>query len=204
MQVNSDTTRKPVNESRSTFRVVSVILSILLWLLPLSASAQVSASLQSSTYRLGPGDLIFISVYDEEDLSFEVQIGDSGRITYPFLGEIQITGNTTRELESLIARGLIDGEFLIRPEVTVNIIEYRPFYISGEVEEPGSYPFEPGLTLRKAVAIAGGFTERASRSRISILSAGDQSQDSEDGRVAESLDELVKPDDIISISQRLF
>ncbi len=183
----------------ASFFVTLIFVTPLLGVLSSSALSQEQP--MASLYRLGPGDLIFISVYDEQDLSFEVRLGDSGRITYPFLGEIQVTGNTTRELESLITRGLVDGEFLVRPEVTVNVVEYRPFYINGEVADPGSYPFEPGLTLRKAVTIAGGFTERASRSRISIISAGSATAEPVE---AENLDILIKPDDIISVSQRLF
>jgi len=168
-----------------------------------SAQAQTQAQTQAQnlSYSLGAGDLIYISVYEEEDLSFEVLIGESGNVTFPFLGEIRVTGNTTNGVESIISRGLIDGEFLIRPEVTVNIVEYRPFYIDGEVEEPGSYPFEPGLTLRKAITIAGGFTERASRSKISIISAARESGEPVE---AESLEISVNPGDIITVDSRFF
>ena len=187
----------------------SMLLASLLCLLSVfafvsaSAQAQTQAQTQAQnlSYSLGAGDLIYISVYEEEDLSFEVLIGESGNVTFPFLGEIRVTGNTTNGVESIISRGLIDGEFLIRPEVTVNIVEYRPFYIDGEVEDPGSYPFEPGLTLRKAITIAGGFTERASRSKISIISAARESGEPVE---AESLEVSVNPGDIITVDSRFF
>jgi len=195
-------TVNPVIQLRKLFKLLLVLPLACFCAQPVFSQGQARNALaQYQQYQLGAGDLIAISVYGETDLSFEVKIGDSGRITYPFLGEIQVTGNTTQELEGLITHGLIDGEFLIRPEVTVNIVEYRPFYVNGEVQDPGSYPFEPGLTLRKAITIAGGFTERASRSRISIISG---SSDSGESVIAESLDIFVKPDDIISVSQRLF
>jgi protein involved in polysaccharide export with SLBB domain len=158
---------------------------------------------QESSYVLGANDVIAISVYMEEDLSFEeIRIGDSGKINYPFLGEIQAVGNTVSGFESLIRKGLIDGEFLIDPAVTVRIVEYRPFYIDGEVEEPGAYPFEPGLTLRKAISIAGGFTERASRRGIEILPEGASQND--DPEVTDNLDISLKPGDIITIEERFF
>ncbi len=150
-------------------------------------------------YRLGAGDMIEILVYGESDLSFAVRINQSGRITYPFLGDLVVIGTTTQELEVTIDRGLVEGEFLVNPDVTVNITEYRPFYVNGEVQSPGSYPFQPGLTLLKAITIAGGFTERASRSRISVLSANDR-----EVQTVESLDMLIGPDDIIIVNQRLF
>jgi polysaccharide export outer membrane protein len=163
-----------------------------------AAVADTNEAYQSG-YQLGAGDRIEILVYGESDLSLEVRINQSGRITYPFLGELVVLGATTQDLEITIVRGLVEGEFLVNPDVTVNITEYRPFYVNGEVQSPGSYPFQPGLTLLKAITIAGGFTERASRSRISVLSANDS-----EVQTVESLDMLIGPDDIIIVNQRLF
>lgn len=158
---------------------------------------------QNSSYLLGTNDVIAISVYDEEDLSFEeIRIGDSGRINYPLLGEIVAVGLSVQGFEQAIRKGLIDGEYLIDPTVAVRIVEYRPFYIDGEVEEPGSYPFEPNLTLRKAISIAGGFTERASRSKINILPEGVDPQS--DNLQAKNLDVPISPGDIITVAERLF
>lgn len=158
---------------------------------------------QESDYVLGPNDVIAISVYMEDDLSFEeIRIGDSGRINYPFLGEIQAAGNTVSGFEALIRQGLIDGEFLIDPAVTVRIVQYRPFYIDGEVESPGAYPFESGLTLRKAVSIAGGFTERASRRNIAILPEG--ASENEEPALTSNLDVSIRPGDIITVAERFF
>jgi protein involved in polysaccharide export with SLBB domain len=176
-----------------TFAFVLPLLSPL-WVM--NAQAQVS------NYILGANDVIAISVYDEDDLSFEeIRILDSGNITYPFLGEVSAAGNTVNSLEELIRTGLIDGEFLIDPDVTVNIVEYRPFYIDGEVEEPGSYPFEPGLTLRRAISIAGGFTERGARNGITVHGEGAPDADPE---VYDSLEVSIKPGDVITIRERFF
>jgi len=152
-------------------------------------------------YVLNTGDIISISVYDEDDLSFErVTISESRVINYPFLGQLMLTGLTVAELEESIRKGLVDGEYLIRPEVTVAIVQYRSFYVDGEVNRPGGYPYEPGLTLRKAVTLAGGFTERGSRTRITIISEGDN--DNEDRDI--TLETSVKPGDVITVAQRFF
>lgn len=162
-----------------------------------------SAYAQVSNYILGANDIIAISVYDEDDLSFEgIRILDSGKITYPFLGEVLAAGNTVNSLEDLIRVGLINGEFLIAPAVTVSIVEYRPFYIDGEVEDPGSYPFEPGLTLRRAISIAGGFTERGARNGITVHAEG--LPDGAEPDTYDSMDVPVKPGDVITIRERFF
>jgi len=155
-----------------------------------------------SGYRLDAGDTINIRVLGEEDLSLEIEIGESGNITYPLLREVQVQGMTTSELEIRMTQRLIDEEFLIDPDVSINIIEYRPFYIDGEVEEPGSYAFEPGLTLRRAVSLAGGFTERASRTRITVLDNDNDEIELEAGD--DLLDTPVNPGYTITVSQRFF
>lgn len=156
-----------------------------------------------NNYVLSTGDIISISVYDEDDLSFErVTISESRVINYPFLGQLTLTGLTVAELEESIRKGLVDGEYLIRPEVTVAIVQYRSFYVDGEVNRPGGYPYEPGLTLRKAVTLAGGFTERGSRTRITIISEGDDDDDNEDRDI--TLETSVKPGDVITVAQRFF
>lgn len=170
--------------------------------LALAGSHTTLAQAQDSSYVLGANDVISVSVYGEEDLSLEeVRITDSGVITYPLLGEIEAAGSTIRGLETLLREALVDGEILIDPKVTVQMVTYRPFYIDGEVEKPGSYPFEPGLTLRKAVSIAGGFTERASRSNITIHSS--EEEDAPE-RKTDSLDSAIRPGDVITVAQRFF
>ena len=89
---------------------------------------------------------------------------------------------------------------MVDPKVNVSVIDYRPFYINGEVNDPGGYPYQPGLTLRKGIALAGGFTERASRTRISVLSensVGDEQRQL-------GLDELLSPGDIVTVEQSFF
>jgi len=147
-------------------------------------------------YSLGSGDLINIYVYGEEDLTFDVRLGTEGVISYPFLGEILVSGKTVRELEKIISGGL-NGDYLKHPRVNVSVIEYRKFFIDGEVNNPGGYPFEPGLTVQKAVAIAGGFTERASKSKIFL-----KQEHGRNNKVL--LNHSLKPDDIITVEQSFF
>ncbi|CAD5377052.1 Polysaccharide export protein [Pseudomonas sp. OF001] len=153
-----------------------------------------------STYKLASGDIIAISVFGEPDLSFpEVRLNDAGIFSYPFLGDIQARGKTAAEIERMLAERL-KGGYLVDPRVSVSILRYREFFISGEVKTPGGYTFQPGLTLRRAVALAGGLTERASTSRITII----RDQDPQRRPERASLDTPVMPGDTITIDQGFF
>jgi polysaccharide export outer membrane protein len=154
---------------------------------------------QNGDYILDTGDQIRIVVYDEPDLTVQLSITDDGTINYPFVGSIYVTGKTTRQVQQLIYQGL-KGDYLLNPSVQVDIIKYRPFYIHGEVRRPGAYPYQPGLTVDQAVALGGGFTERASTSKMYIKKAFDSKKDRE--RV--SLTSSVEPGDIITIEQSFF
>lgn len=138
----------------------------------LGARAQ---SPELSSYKLGAGDMITIQVLGEEDLKREkLRLSDAGSLTFPILGEIRVRGMTVGELRDHITSGL-KGRYLLNPQVTVTIDEYRNFYVNGMVEKPGGYPYSPGLTVRKAVSIAGGFKERASREKLNVIREDDKS-----------------------------
>lgn len=155
-----------------------------------------------SSYTLNTGDDVQITVFEEPDLSINAVLDDTGSISYPLLGELQVRGLTVRELENSITEGL-RGRFLINPRVNVSIREYRPFFVRGEVNNPGGFPFKPGLTVEKAVSMAGGFTSRASRSEFYIIS--DDSSDGEEGaRRSATLTSRVRPGDVINIEQSFF
>lgn len=125
----------------------------------------------SSNYKLGAGDTIRITVYNEADLSMEYLVSSSGQIEYPYLGKLKVLGQTADQLQQTISKGLAD-DYLIDPKVSVNIVQYRMIYVNGEVAKPGGYNFQPGLTVEKAIALAGGFTERASTKGIRITPSG--------------------------------
>lgn len=153
-----------------------------------------------SVYQLGAGDLLSVQVFGEPDLSFdEIRLTDAGTFSYPFLGEIRAKGLTSSEVEQLIIRGL-KGDYLVDPRVTVRILEYRPFFVNGEVKRPGGYPFKAGLTLRKAIALAGGFTERASRNKMHIIRDTDRSN----APFKATLDTKIYPGDIITVDESFF
>lgn len=163
------------------------------------AGAQVSES-AFSNYRLGAGDVISIQVLGEDDLKREkIRLSDAATISYPILGEIRLLGKTIAELEVLIREGL-KGRYLLNPQVTVTINEYRNFFINGQVMTSGGFPYVPGLTVRKAVSIAGGFKERASREKIFLIREDDPSQTPR----KVDLNASVSPGDIITVEESFF
>ena len=153
-----------------------------------------------SSYKLGSGDTISIRVLGEEDLKRErVRLSDAGTISFPVLGEIRVKGMTVGALEEYVTKGL-RGRYLLNPQVTISIDEYRNFFVNGAVEKPGGYQFSPGLTVRKAISIAGGFKERASREKINIIRDDDSTQTAK--RV--DLNAPVQPGDILTIEESFF
>lgn len=170
------------------------IVSVL-WL---SLYACVTVAQDESGYRLAVGDVLSIHVFDEPDLTFSsMPIGDSGSIQFPFVGRVVAAGRTTVQIQDEITNAL-RPDYLVDPKVTVSIAEYRPFFVAGEVQQPGSFPFQPGLTLRQAISLAGGLTERASPTRISVVQEGSSAST----RVG--MDYTVKPGDTITIEEGFF
>lgn len=153
-----------------------------------------------SVYKLSAGDVISIRVLGEDDLNREkIRLTDAGSISYPALGEIRVMNMTIGDLEKIITDGL-RGRFLVNPKVSVQIDEYRPFYINGMVDKPGGYPFQPGLTVRKAASLAGGFKERASVNKVFIIRESDPAQRSQNA----SLNSPVYPGDIVTVEESFF
>ena len=146
------------------------------------------------------GDVITIRVFGEDDLSREkVRLTDAGTIPYPVLGEVKALGLTIGAIEATITAGLT-GRYLVNPRVSVTIEEYRPFYINGMVDKPGGYPFQPGLTVLKASSLAGGFKERASFSKITII----RENNPKAGPVKADINTPVNPGDTIFIEESFF
>jgi polysaccharide export outer membrane protein len=152
-----------------------------------------------SNYQLGPGDRIKIAVYEEKDLTVETALTDAGTIAYPFLGEIRVAGLTVGQLSELIVSRL-KGPYLINPKVSISVTQYRSFFIYGEVQKPGSYPYQPGLTVQRAVAIAGGFTERASRRAIML----EKERDPAHVQTRVKLTDSVEPGDVVTVEESFF
>jgi protein involved in polysaccharide export with SLBB domain len=153
-----------------------------------------------SRYQLGSGDIITIVVFGEEDLKREkIRLTDAGTISYPVLGELKVLGRTVGELEKIITDGL-RGRYLVNPRVSVSVDQYRPYFIYGQVKKGGGYPFQPGLTVRKAVSVAEGFTERASKEKIFII----RDKDKNAKPVKVDLDAPVLPGDTITVEESFF
>ena len=164
----------------------------------LTFSLMVSAE-ENEIYKVSTDDEISITIFNEPDLSIkEVKIGTTGSISMPLIGNVDVKGLTLTETENQITQLLLDG-YLKKPNVTVIITEYRPFYINGEVKKPGSYPYRKGMTIQKAITLAGGFSERASKSAISLVGEIDKRFIK-----AVSLNDTVKPGDVITISESFF
>lgn len=119
-------------------------------------------------YRLGSGDQIRVTVYGLEALNNSYMIGDGGSISLPLIEPIAVEGKTVHEVELVIAQALADRKIVLQPSVSAQIEKYRPIYITGQVQKPGAYPFEPGLSVATAVVLAGGYTFRADSKRVEI------------------------------------
>jgi polysaccharide export outer membrane protein len=170
---------------------------VLLAFTRLSFSAEVDAI---SNYRLGAGDTISIIVFDEKELSLEkAKLSDAGSISYPMLGEIRVLGLTVSALQQMVRDGL-KGTYLVNPKVTVYIDQYRDVFVNGQVYKPGNYPYQPGLTVRKAVSIAGGFKDRASKEFVTIIHENQEKPEPIKGTQST----LVEPGDTINVEESFF
>lgn len=166
--------------------------------LALVAAAPVTVAEQA--YRLGAGDQIRVSVFGEQDLSGEFTVDGSGTVALPLIGEMTARGRSLREMEQAIVTELADG-YLVNPQVSIEVLNYRPFYILGEVNNPGRYPYVSGITVTNAVAMAGGYTYRARQGRAAIerqTEAGEELDRNADGSTT------VMPGDVITIPERFF
>lgn len=161
------------------------------------ALAEAPAAL-GATYRLGIGDKLKINVFGEESLSGPVEVDAGGQIALPLAGEVPAQGKTIAELRSAVARRLADG-YLKNPKVTIEITNYRPIYIHGEVKNGGEFPYKSGLRLRDAIAMAGGYTYRANQSYALVAREGQA-----EARVPASANLTILPGDNVRIPERFF
>jgi protein involved in polysaccharide export with SLBB domain len=121
---------------------------------------------EESFYRLGPGDKVRVTVFNETDLSGDFAVDGQGYVRLPLVGQVQAAGLTSFTLEERIGSAFVGGGFLLTPRVSVEIVTYRPFYIVGEVAKPGEYAYVNAMSVPNAIALAGGYTDRAVTSTI--------------------------------------
>lgn len=158
-----------------------------------------SAQALAQSYLLGPGDKLRVIVFQEPDLSGEFEVDSAGMVSLPLIEPISAQGMTIGEFQSAIAAKLSAG-YLVNPRVSAEVLNYRPFYITGEVNRPGEYPYVAGMNILKAIAMAGGTTYRANTKRI-YLTRGKEGKESV---VEPTPDVIIMPGDFIRIPERFF
>jgi polysaccharide export outer membrane protein len=182
----------------------SVLVFVLL--LPLLAACadepvvvQAGNPVGSPEYHLGPGDKVKITVFNNADVSGEAVVDSSGDIAMPLLGQVPAQNLTVTELQAKIT-DLLNRQYLVDPKVSVEVLNYRPFFILGEVGRPGSYPYIAGVTVRQAVAIGGGYTRRARTSTVTIVRQTPVGEE----RLEATAETPVLPGDTVEVGRRLF
>jgi protein involved in polysaccharide export with SLBB domain len=150
-------------------------------------------------YRLGPGDKVRVNIYGEQELSGDFDVDGVGLVALPLIGPVKVGGATIDNASKAVAAAYRKG-YLKDPQVSIQVLNYRPFYILGEVRNPGSYPYVNGMTVLNAVALAGGFTYRAAEGSFIIVRGSDPSKTE---RVA-SPEADVLPGDIVKVRERYF
>ena len=151
-------------------------------------------------YRLGPGDVVRLITFGEDSLTGEFRVSDGGTIALPLLGEVPAQGLSPDALAVQIGKALVHANILRSPSVSAEIIAYRPIFVLGEVSKPGQYPYQPGMTMVTAAAVAGGFTYRAIQGYASVVRT-------QDGQAIEGIarrQSFIQPGDVITVYARRF
>ena len=156
-------------------------------------------SAEQVEYTFGTGDRIRITIFGHEDLSGEFTISETGAVSIPLAGSLSLGGLTIRQAEQRVVDGL-KPDYLLNPRVGIEVLNYRPFYILGEVKEPGSYPYVNGMTVTEAVALGGGFTYRAKKEKVAIIRATDATRTER----SVSATDMVLPGDVVKVQERFF
>lgn len=162
-------------------------------------NASFAQAVGQPAYRLGPSDKVRVTVFGEPDLSGEFLISGTGIVALPLVGGVAVGGSTIPEAEAKLADRLKQG-FLNNPRVSVEVLNFRPFYILGEVNNPGSYPYVDGMTVLNAVALGGGYTYRADKKDIKIRREVNGA--TKEIRVPQET--TVMPGDVVEVGERFF
>jgi len=154
-----------------------------------------------SAYRLGPEDVVRVTVFNDPRLTGEFRVTDAGTLALPLVGSIPAAGRTTTEVERAIEQVMAQRNLFRDPSVALQVVTYRPVFVLGQVERGGQFPYQPGMTTLSAVAVAGGFNYRAIRDYVSVTRIG------EDGRPQEyraARQALLLPGDVVTVHERRF
>lgn len=174
--------------------LVALTILVLLAITPNRGFAQDLAQ-----YRLSADDVISVTVFNEPDLSLkDARVSSTGSISMPLIGQVAVKGLTLTEVEQEIHRMYL-GDYLKKPDISVSIVEYRQFYVNGEVDKPGGFSFREGMTVERAITLAGGFTGRAAKDKIFIV------RENTDGRpIPAKLTTLIRPGDVVTVEESFF
>jgi protein involved in polysaccharide export with SLBB domain len=166
--------------------------------LPPPNFATSDAEVLSRTYRLGVGDKLKLTVFGEPNLSGPAEVNALGNVSVPLIGEVPAKGRAISEFKRDVTRRLSQG-YLKQPKITVDVLNYRPFYVHGEVKSGGEFPYRTALRMRDAVATAGGYTYRADKAFVIL-----QREGYPEYRIKMSSNMPVLPGDNIRIPERFF
>jgi len=164
-----------------------------------SRAVPVAAMLEDGPYTLDSGDKLRIVVFGQDTLSNNYTVDAQGQVNMPLIGGVPARGSTTSQLSAAIASRLKQS-FIRDPSVAVDVETYRPFFVLGEVAFPGQYPYVPNMTVENAIAIAGGFTPRASKDKVTVT----RKAQGEPSRFVLPLRYPLRPGDTIEVSERWF
>ena len=163
------------------------------------ADSDIGAKPGTLAYKLDTGDKVKVIVYGEDDLGGEFDVDGSGFVRLPLIGQVRAAGLSLKEFEAAIEAKL-SGGYLVNPKVSVAVVNYRPFTILGEVNKPGEYPYENGMTVLNAVALGGGYTYRANKDDVYVRRKGSSSEVKlpADDRTS------IYPGDTVRVDERIF
>jgi polysaccharide export outer membrane protein len=167
--------------------------------MPVAYAAASMPVAYDAAYKLDAGDKLRVVVYGQEGLTNTYAIDAGGSITMPLIGSVPARGRTPAGLASAIT-GKLRGGYIRDPSVAVEIEAYRPFFILGEVAAPGQYSYVPNMSVESAVAIAGGFSPRARRDRVTLT----HTDGSGSMRIVVPLGTAVSPGDTVLVGERWF
>ncbi|KAB7741345.1 polysaccharide export protein [Parvibaculum sedimenti] len=165
---------------------------------PAAAPAASAAAPSEVAYVLGAGDKLRVIVYGEQDLSGEFDVTGTGKVSLPLVGQVQAAGLTLDQFEKETRDKLSQG-YLTNPKVSAEVLNYRPFYILGEVDKPGQYPYTSDMTVLNAIAVAGGYTYRANNDTVYITRGNGA-----EAQYPASQQVKVLPGDVVRVPERFF
>ena len=154
-----------------------------------------------SAYRLGPEDQVRVTVFNDPRLTGEFRVSDAGTIALPLVGTIRAAGRTTAEVERAVEQEMRNKNLFRDPSAAVQVLNYRPVFVLGQVERGGQFAYQPGMTALTGVAVAGGFNYRAVRDYVSVTRINEQGRPVEYRAPREA---LLQPGDVVTVFERRF